>query len=89
MGSVSLRIKGEGDETTPVVGAEPTVEIRGFRISTRTEADLLSVSQFADEARITPQAVRKMIAEDRLRAQKVGEQHVISRDELNRYLSER
>ena len=51
--------------------------------------ELLSVSQFASIAKITPQAVRKMIAEGRLRAAKVGQQHVIVRDELARYLAER
>ena len=51
--------------------------------------NLLSVSQFASLARVTPQAVRKMIAEGRLRAAKVGQQHVIVREELSRYLSER
>ena len=51
--------------------------------------ELLSVSQFAAMARITPQAVRKMIAKGRLRAAKVGQQHVIVRDELARYLAER
>ena len=51
--------------------------------------ELLSVSQFAAIAKITPQAVRKMIAKGRLRAAKVGQQHVIVRDELARYLSER
>ena len=51
--------------------------------------ELLSVSQFASIAKITPQAVRKMIAEGRLRAAKVGQQHVIVRDELARYLTHR
>ncbi len=51
--------------------------------------ELLSVSQFAAMAKVTPQAVRKMIAEGRLRAAKVGQQHVIVRDELARYLAER
>ena len=51
--------------------------------------ELLSVSQFAAIAKVTPQAVRKMIAKGRLRAAKVGQQHVIVREELSRYLSER
>ena len=51
--------------------------------------ELLSVSQFAAIARVTPQAVRKMIAKGRLRSAKVGQQHVIVRDELARYLAER
>ncbi len=51
--------------------------------------ELLSVSQFAAIARITPQAVRKMIARGRLQAGRVGQQHVIVRDELARYLAKR
>ena len=57
--------------------------------STARMDELLSVSQFASIAKITPQAVRKMIAEGRLRAAKVGQQHVIVRDELTRYLTQR
>lgn len=48
--------------------------------------DMLSVSLFADEAQITPQAVRKMIVEGRLSAKKVGEQYIIDREELKQYL---
>ena len=59
------------------------------RMSAHQMDDLLSVSQFASIAKITPQAVRKMIAEGRLRAAKVGQQHVIVRDELTRYLTQR
>lgn len=46
----------------------------------------ISVTQFAREAHITPQAVRKMIVERRLSAKKVGEQYIIERQELKRYL---
>ncbi len=48
--------------------------------------NVLSVSQFAKEARITTQAVRKMIAEGRLHARKLGKQHTIPIEELHRYL---
>ncbi len=58
-------------------------------ISASQMDELLSVSQFAAIARVTPQAVRKMIAKGRLRSAKVGQQHVIVRDELARYLAER
>lgn len=68
---------------------DSTIAIRRFRVIAEEQTELLSVSQFADEAQITPQAVRKMIAEGRLRASKIGEQHAISRDELDRYLAER
>jgi len=46
----------------------------------------LSVKEFADQAGITPQGVRKMISEDRLSALKLGKRYVISREELDRYL---
>ncbi len=46
----------------------------------------ISVSEFAHEAGVTPQAVRKMIAEGRLHAKMLGNQYVIERDELYRYL---
>lgn len=59
------------------------------RTSASQLEDLLSVSQFAAMARVTPQAVRKMITEGRLRAAKVGQQHVIVRNELTRYLAQR
>ncbi len=52
----------------------------------QTTHDDLTVSMFAARASVTPQAVRKMIAEGRLRARKVGEQYVINNDELARYL---
>lgn len=89
MGSVTLHFGNQTDEMAPPVDREATVEIRRFKVSFEERERLLSVTQFSDEARITQQAVRKMIAEGRLRAQKIGEQHVISRDELNRYLAER
>ena len=50
-------------------------------------AGALSVQEFADEAGISPQAVRKMIAGNRVVSDKVGKQHVIPRRELDRYLS--
>ena len=59
------------------------------RVSAGQMDELLSVSQFAAMARVTPQAVRKMIAKGRLRAAKIGQQHVIVRDELTRYLTQR
>ena len=88
MSDVRFHFGSQVDETTPLADEDATVIVHRFQFSIEAERDLLSVSQFADEARITPQAVRKMIAEERLRAKKVGEQHVISRAELNRYLSE-
>ncbi len=55
--------------------------------SSDASVSVLSVSQFADAAGVTPQAVRKMISEGRLKAAKVGEQHVIAKAELNEYLA--
>ncbi len=53
------------------------------------DTDSFSVTQFAEKAGITPQAVRKMISERRLNAKKLGEQYMISFEELNRYLQKR
>lgn len=49
----------------------------------------LSVSMFAKKASVSPQAVRKMISEGRLKAQRIGEQYVIAEKELDRYLNEK
>jgi len=59
------------------------------RIEHGANESWLSVTMFAKEAGVTPQAVRKMISEGRLTSRKVGEQHVILIEELNRYLAER
>lgn len=53
------------------------------------QPEYLSVTQFANSCMITPQAVRKMIAERRLEALKMGEQYMIPYPELTRYLSVR
>ena len=52
----------------------------------KSSGKVLTVTQFADEAKISPQAVRKMIAEGRLMATKVGNQHTVPIAELHRYL---
>jgi len=49
--------------------------------------DVLSVSEFAREISVTSQAVRKMIGEGRVRAMKIGEQYVIDKGELMKYLN--
>lgn len=51
--------------------------------------DVLSVSEFAREASVTPQAVRKMINENRITAFRIGEQYVIEKNELFKYLGEK
>jgi len=89
MGNVTLHFGNQTDELMPSADREATVEVRRVKVSFQELERLLSVTQFSEEADITQQAVRKMIAEGRLRAQKIGEQYVISRDELNRYLAER
>ena len=45
----------------------------------------ISVSEFAREAGITSQAVRKMIAEGRLQAKRLGNQYAIKREDLYKY----
>ena len=50
-------------------------------------SDELSVSEFASEANVTPQAVRKMITEGRVQARRLGNQYVISAEELHKYFS--
>lgn len=49
----------------------------------------ISVTEFSDKARITRQAVVKMINENRVRFGKIGEQYAIPKSELERYLQER
>lgn len=63
--------------------------IPDMRIEAKMNSNFLSVSQFAKEADITPQAVRKMISERRLGAEKLGEIYIIAREELDRYLCRR
>lgn len=74
---VSRELNYRGDSMVP----NPEVQVVSLLIT-----DGLTVSEFAGEARVTPQAVRKMIAEDRLFASMAGNQYLIKREELNRYL---
>ena len=73
----------------PAGESSQTTSFGRVRISREEVSDLLSVTQFADEADISTQAVRKMIAEGRLEAQKIGEQYVIHREKLSEYLTSR
>lgn len=57
-----------------------------LRILTGFNKDTLTVTEFAEEARVTTQAVRKMISEERLKAAKMGNQYLIQKEELFRYL---
>jgi excisionase family DNA binding protein len=57
-----------------------------LRILTDSDKNTLTVTEFAEEARITPQAVRKMISKERLGAAKMGHQYLIQKEELFRYL---
>ncbi len=61
-------------------------EIIDFRVDKNELRREISVTEFANEARISRQAVVKMISGGRLKAQKVGEQYTINSDELVRYL---
>lgn len=79
----------EALETTPLGAFSSTVHLGRVRITREEGPKLLSVTQFADEANISAQAVRKMIAEGRLEAHKIGEQYVIYRENLNEYLANR
>jgi hypothetical protein len=66
---------------------KPSVTVLPLRTSSEESLEpVLSVTQFALEAGVTPQAVRKMIAEGRLKASKIGNQHSIPVGELVRYL---
>jgi len=86
MANVTVQYLNQVDESS----ADSTIAIRRVRVDIPAEkGDLLSVTQFADDAGISGQRVRKMIADGRINAHKVGEQHVISRDELNQYLVDR
>lgn len=82
--SVSVVQPGSGFDTPgEAVSAVP------MSVSTVSREHFVSASQFAKEAGITPQAVRKMISERRLKAFKIGQQHVINKEDLLRYLRER
>ena len=60
--------------------------LQPLRILTDFNKDTLTVTEFAEEARVTTQAVRKMISEERLEAAKMGNQYLIQKEELFRYL---
>lgn len=64
----------------------PTTHVVDFRINKHELRREISVTEFAHEARITRQAVVKMISSGRLKAQRVGEQYIIDSEELVRYL---
>ena len=81
---VDLCLNGEGRDTVTVNNISS--EIVDFRIYKHELVRDMSVTEFAREARISRQAVVKMITGGRLKAQKVGEQYIISPEELARYL---
>jgi len=45
-----------------------------------------SVSEFAEESKVTSQAIRKAIKEKRIKAFKIGKQWAIEKKELRKYL---
>jgi len=81
---VKLCINGTERNTVPLETA--TSEIIDFRLDKHELRREMSVTEFANEARISRQAVVKMISVGRLKAQKVGEQYIINSEELTRYL---
>lgn len=87
----NLNITTNGDAQIKFLGfkEEDKSIVANVRIETKTENNFLSVTQFAKEAHISPQAVRKMISERRLDAEKLGEAYIIAKEELNRYLCKR
>jgi excisionase family DNA binding protein len=75
----------DGTERDEVPLKTLTGAIIDFRINNELLPEM-SVTEFAKEARISRQAVVKMISGGRLRAKKVGEQYIIDSGELIRYL---
>lgn len=73
----------EGDTITLNTTSSEIVDLRIYKHELRRD---MSVTEFAKEARISRQAVVKMITGGRLRAQKIGEQYSIGPEELARYL---
>lgn len=81
---VNLCLNGkDGDSVTLNTISSEIIDLRIYKHELRRD---MSVTEFAKEARITRQAVVKMITAGRLRAQKVGEQYIIDSEELARYL---
>lgn len=79
-------LKSNGAEEPITFKNESPLSYNLLKVTTTSFPDRLSVSQFAEAAEITPQAVRKMISENRLKAERLGSQYVIKKDELTRYL---
>lgn len=73
----------EGDTVTVNTTSSEIIDLRIYKHELRRD---MSVTEFAKEARISRQAVVKMITGGRLKAQKVGEQYIIDPEELARYL---
>ncbi len=73
-------------EEAMVFTAEQSPKYNLLKVSNNPIPDAISVKEFADAADITPQAVRKMISENRLKADMLGSQYVINKEELARYL---
>lgn len=85
----NVKISTQTNDPVSLGSDNSTVILSKIIFSGGLTKELLSVTEFASEADVSAQAVRKMIAEDRLHAEKVGEQYVITRNELNRYLADR
>ena len=51
--------------------------------------DYLTVPEFAKRAGVTDQAIRKAIADKRVKADKIGRQWLIRKSELDAYIADR
>jgi len=81
---VNLCIKSIEGSVTPLKNA--VSHIIDFRLDKNELRREMSVTEFANEARISRQAVVKMISSGKVRAQMIGEQYIINAEELVRYL---
>jgi len=81
---VNLCIDGIGASAVPLKNA--VTHIIDFRLDKNELRREMSVTEFASEAKISRQAVVKMISSGKVRAQKIGEQYIINSEELVRYL---
>lgn len=77
-----LDSREENTNTVNITSSE-IIDLRVYKHELRRD---MSVTEFAREAKVSRQAVVKMITGGRLKAQKIGEQYIIGSEELSRYL---
>lgn len=83
-GRITLCLNSTDEQTASLNKAAS--EIVDLRVNKNELQREISVTEFANEAKISRQAVVKMISGGKLQAQKVGEQYIIDSEELVRYL---